>query len=79
MAALGGVERCSGAAPRQPALVNARDELLHARGGTQAKPANRASVHRHTRKDTKWRRVLTERMGHRAPRKAVEQSIGLAS
>jgi len=53
MAALLGVGRGSAAAPRRPALVNARDHLCASCGSTaclkNTRPKTRASVHRHTR------------------------------
>ena len=71
----------SAAAPRQPALASPRDHLCASCGSTtslQTPTTKRASVHIHTRTQHS-RRVLIGRMGRRAPREAVEQSIGSAS
>ena len=62
MAALGGVARGAAAAPRQPALAENREETSTQHRGRHSLsrvPANRASVHRHTRKIT---RVSSNRM-----------------
>ena len=77
MAALLGVERGSAAAPRQPALVNAsrRTPTQYNSSQKQGQKPELACTDILGHSAT---RVLIGRMGHGAPRRALERSIGRA-